>query len=198
MIVVAPAGGWAARRSRSTPPVSATETATAPIRAGVTPCSYALGSPSSPNAPSAATAATIATKCPDHRVSRSCDLSQRRLEDKQRRCSEAREEERLSQQPRPEAAESESDQRPDRGVDRIATVAPARVEPPLQPVGTGNAGERSLPAQRPDRSVRVLSDSVEPLVVVRSRHADDYQRRGRESGRSWIRTRDLRLIRAAL
>ena len=64
MIVVAPAGGWAARRSRSTPPVSATETATAPIRAGVTPCAYALGSPSRPNAPSAATAARMATKCP--------------------------------------------------------------------------------------------------------------------------------------
>ena len=38
MIVVAPAGGCAALSKRSTPPVRATERATAPILAGVTPC----------------------------------------------------------------------------------------------------------------------------------------------------------------
>ena len=99
MIVVAPAGGCAARSSRSTPPVSATEKATAPIRAGVDALLVDARRVEQAERRKRGDGREDGDAVPDDRVPRGADLGERRLEEEKGGRPQAGKEQRLLEEP---------------------------------------------------------------------------------------------------
>src|SRR5262249_8838712 len=81
------------------------------------------------------------------------------------------EEERLLEEPRPKAAEPDREQRAERRVDGVAAVAPARIQPALEPVRAGHTDERAAALDRPDRRIGVLRDALELLLGNECAHS---------------------------
>ena len=162
MIVVAPAGGWAARSRRSTPPQRHGERDRGHAREG-NQSSTRWACPTARDR-ERERGREDAHAVADQRVSRAAHLGGRRLEDQERGGAQAREEQRLVERPRRQAAQGDREQRSDERVDRVPAVAPAVVQPALEPVAAGHSDEGALPVHDPYGGVRVLRDPVELFV----------------------------------
>ena len=159
MIVVAPAGGWAARSNRSTPPVSATASATAPILAASTPLLVDARRVEQAEYRERRHRRDDRDEVADDRVARARDLGHRRLEEEEGGRAEAREEQRLVEGPGRGAAEPDHEQRAGERVDRVAAVAPVLVQPALEPVGAGT------PTSEPWRKRTRTEESAYSAIV---------------------------------
>ena len=97
----------------------------------------------------------------DDRVARARHLGHRRLEEQERGGAEAREHERLLEQPRERARQRDRQQPAGERVDGVAAVAPLAVQPRVDAVAAADRRERALAGDAADGRVGVLRDLVD-------------------------------------